>query len=406
MAISWIHQEGLIFLFILVGTASGEDPSISPTSLQISVLGSQLSTLGSQLTQLQQQVDVLHQECLEDKERIVHLEEVSKEFERRVSLLELVCGSAEIETEILGEEEVNVSANVSSASSHLGSLMAIGGWNEGRLRSAEVLNTSCDFPLPEGRHGHTSVITADTKILVCGGTLPSGHTASCLEFNSHNHTWEEHSIMRSRNRTLASSIVLPSGLYVLGGADDGSRSSSEFLATGSSVWTRGPRIPGEGVFQSCAAKLSDTEFVILGGRVGRGTQARVYNELTRRWREWPRLTERVYGHSCVGLGDKVIMAGGMNSPFSFGFTGRTVIFDIKTGSAQEVASLKYPRYWAAMGLYRGKAIILGGTSSSEWRSDGEIWNMDTETWEEADTQLKIARAIRSLVTMAEEIMCD
>merc|ERR1712126_160714 len=107
-----------------------------------------------------------------------------------------------------------------------------------------------------------------------------------------------------------------------------------------------------------------------------------------------------------GLGDKVLMAGGMNSPFSFGFTGRTVIFDTKTGSAREVSSLKYPRYWAAMGLYRGKAIILGGTSSSEWRSDGEIWNMDTETWEEADTQLKIARAIRSLVTMAEEIMCD
>jgi len=70
--------------------------------------------------------------------------------------------------------------------------------------------------------------------------------------------------------------------------------------------------------------------------------ARVYNEETEEWMEWPRLTESVYGeHNCVGLGDIVLMAGGSPS-------NRTVIFDTKTGSAREVASLKYPRYGAAM----------------------------------------------------------
>ena len=39
-------------------------------------------------------------------------------------------------------------------------------------------------------------------------------------------------------------------------------------------------------------------------------------------------------------------------------------------------------------------------------SDGKIWNMDTETWEEADIHLNIARNSYSLVTMAEEIECD
>merc|ERR1712080_636021 len=48
------------------------------------------------------------------------------------------------------------------------------------------------------------------------------------------------------------------------------------------------------------------------------------------------------------------------------------------------ASLKYPRYYAAMGVYRGKPVILGGTDGSVKRNDGEMWNMDTETWEEAD----------------------
>merc|ERR1712080_69491 len=207
------------------------------------------------------------------------------------------------------------------------------------------------------------------------------------------------SSLLSTNRFKASSVTLSRGVYVLGGKSD-ARSSSDFLATGSSTWTRGPSIPGGGVQESCAAKLSESEFVILGGQFD-GTQARVYNELTGQWREWPRLTVGAWGHSCVGLGDKVVMSGG----YSNGATGRTVIFDTKTGSAREVASLKYPRYKAAMVLYRGKPVILGGYDGSGSRSDGEIWNMDTETWEEADIELNIARHRFSLVTTAEEIGC-
>merc|ERR1712126_462890 len=119
MVMSWIHQGGIFFLFLLVGTASGMDPGSSSMSEQISILGSQLSTLGSQLTQFQEQVEVLEQENMEYKERNVYLE-------RRVSLLESVCDSTHTETPIGTEMS--------------GSLLAIGGWNEGSgtfLRSAE-----------------------------------------------------------------------------------------------------------------------------------------------------------------------------------------------------------------------------------------------------------------------------
>merc|ERR1711962_1753247 len=112
MTIPWIHQGGILFLFLLVGTVSGMDPGSSSMSVQISRLGSQLSTLGSQLTQLQEQVSLLQQENMEDKERIHHLEQVTEEFERRVSLLESVCSSSEMETEISGEKEETMSTNV------------------------------------------------------------------------------------------------------------------------------------------------------------------------------------------------------------------------------------------------------------------------------------------------------
>ena len=59
-----------------------------------------------------------------------------------------------------------------------------------------------------------------------------------------------------------------------------------------------------------------------------------------------------------------------------------------------------------MVLYGGKPLVLGGTDSGGVRSDGEMWNMDTETWEEADIHLNIGRNSFSLVTMSQEIDCN
>merc|ERR1712002_424596 len=101
----------------------------------------------------------------------------------------------------------------------------------------------------------------------------------------------------------------------------------------------------------------------------------------------------VYGQSCLGLGDILLMAGGQIGGVSNGATtGKTFIFDTKTGSAREVASLKYPRKYASMVLYGGKPLILGGSDNSIARSDGEMWNMDTETWEEAHIHLIFGRS--------------
>jgi len=367
----------------------------SSTSLQTS----QLSTIESQLIQLEEQVELLEQENMKDKEEIVQLERVVEELKRKVSLLETGRGSDETEIEIQRP------------------LMAIGGYGtNSKLSSAEVLNSSCDFPLPGVRTGHISVTTSDGKTLVCGGEIPYTyhHTKSCLEFDYQSKSWKNHSQLVSE-RNFASAVTLPTGTYVLGG--ERSMTSSEFLATGSSDWTEGPDIPKghPWTYQSCAAKLSDTEFVIIGGARGMGKISSVYNVISNEWREWPRLKWGVYGQSCVGLGDKVLMAGGFEHrevyrddqknlrTFPGGTTGRTLIFDSTTGSAREVASLKYPRYGAAMVLFRGKPLILGGTLRI---NSGETWNITTETWEAADINLNVGRKGFSLVTMAQEIECD
>jgi len=360
MVSSWLQGTGVILMMFMFKNGLSS-PTFQPAQ----------RTMSPQLlTELVTRVEKLEADHVNDETRLANLE-------RRVNQLES-----------------------SSDSSNTGSLMAIGGSNDTHdISSVEVLSTSCNFPLPETRDGHISVTTADGNILVCGGYTP------CLQFNFQSKTWEHHSSLKSNDRYYSSAIAFNHGIYVLGGYDS-SRSSSEFLATGSSEWTPGPTIPGRGVYQSCAAKLSDTEFVILGGYRDK-TQALVYNTAQKQWREWPRLSEGVSAQSCVTLGNMILMAGGLSS-VSRGYTGRTVIFDTKSGSAREVASLKYPRGFAAMEIYRGRAVILGGRDGSgysgyEYRSDGEVWNMDTETWEEADIHLNIARSEFSLVATDDNI---
>jgi len=357
MVSSWLQGTGVILMMFMFKNGLSS-PTFQPAQ----------RTMSPQLlTELVTRVEKLEADHVNDETRLANLE-------RRVNQLES-----------------------SSDSSNTGSLMAIGGSNDTHdISSVEVLSTSCNFPLPETRDGHISVTTADGNILVCGGYTPSGLTASCLQFNSHSKTWEQHSSLKNKDRYYSSAIAFNHGIYVLGGHDS-SRSSSEFLATGSSEWIPGPTIPGPGVRESCAAKLSDTEFVILGGYWDE-TQALVYSTTRKQWREWPRLREAVWGQSCVTLGNNILMAGRYSS-------AATVLFDTKSGSAREVASLKYPRHRAAMEIYRGRAVILGGRDASEYRSDGEVWNMDTETWEEVDIHLNIARSEFSLVA-TDDNMCE
>merc|ERR1711962_159304 len=254
MVSSWLQGTGVILMMFMFKNGLSS-PTFQPAQ----------RTMSPQLlTELVTRVEKLEADHVNDETRLANLE-------RRVNQLES-----------------------SSDSSNTGSLMAIGGSNGTHISSVEVLSTSCDYPLPETRYGHISVTTADGNILVCGGMTPSGFTASCLQFNSQSKTWEHHSSLKSKDRDYSSAIAFNHGIYVLGGVSSSSKSSSKFLATGSSEWIPGPTIPGPGVRVSCAAKLSDTEFVILGGDYD-GTQALVYNTASNEWREWPRLTEEVRG---------------------------------------------------------------------------------------------------------------
>merc|ERR1711962_1855818 len=140
------------------------------------------------------------------------------------------CECFKMKTEGSNSNTMNTIMTTTTTSTNIrGPIMAIGGFNSTSISSAEVLTTSCDFPLPEGRRGHMSVTTADGKILVCGGQTSSERTASCLQFNFQSKTWEHHSSLENKWRLASSAIALKHGVYILGGGKSPSK-SSEFLA--------------------------------------------------------------------------------------------------------------------------------------------------------------------------------
>merc|ERR1711962_1673099 len=258
-----------------------------------------------------------------------------------------------------------------------GELMVISGDGE---HTSSDRQSPCDFPLPEVRFDPISVTTADGRTLVCGGAGPTKDPI-CWQFDYKRKVWRRpRSLILAKDRVSASAVSLPSGVYILGGSKQNSN-TSEFLATGSSKWTRGPDIPGSGVSQSCAAKLNDTAFVVLGGWYD-GHQARVYNEKTQKWTNWPRLSHWVARQGCVAIGDKVLMAGGYGG-YRERYTGRTIIFDSRNGQTIEVGSLNGPRGLAGITVIGGKAVILGGYNGHSLLLDGEEFDMETNKWKPA-----------------------
>ena len=100
--------------------------------------------------------------------------------------------------------------------------MITGGYNGGRLRSAEIFNpvtkTSCSLPqLPEGRYRHS-----EDGGLACGGYLTATQT-SCVKRSPASGTWTKSHTLRQR-RSQHVSWATASGLYLIGGDYSGKTS--------------------------------------------------------------------------------------------------------------------------------------------------------------------------------------
>merc|ERR1711874_138106 len=123
--------------------------------------------------------------------------------------------------------------------------------------------------------------------------------------------------MGTTPRSYGAVVELKQGVLFLGGAGSAtSKTTSDFLATGSLQWQQGPRLPQD-MYQFCAVPVTESRFITINGDKIHEFDAAIAGPTSEEgWRDstlWPTLkTRRGYGHSCTKHGDKVILAGGEN----------------------------------------------------------------------------------------------
>ena len=151
-------------------------------------------------------------------------------------------------------------------------------------------------------------------------------------------------------RAAAGSIVIDSKLWVIGGSADGltALDTTEFIdmKNGGKI-SYGPPLP-EGLAGHCVVELNKNEVMIIGGQnndnrpglkeigIESERKTRIYNNITRDWRDGPNLNSKRRGSACAMFRSSlhenrmvVLVAGG-----SAGDTTDTVeILDYSLGDA-------------------------------------------------------------------------
>merc|ERR1719219_2346103 len=276
-------------------------------------------------------------------------------------------------------------------------------------------------PLPSKLSAHQTFKTSDPMPLIasCGGSTVSSRrdwTASCLVLDLENQRWDE---SRMGNLTMprdgGAVVELKQGVLFLGGWGSAtSKTTSDFLATGSLQWQQGPRLP-QAMDDVCAVPVSPTKFLTINGNKIHEFDAAIAGPTSEEgWRDstlWPTLETSRRGHSCTKLGDKVILAGG--GRYGRGVLQSTLVLDITTRTISTGGDMANPRrFFNLATISRGggdTTFALGGESSFISQSSGylnsvEEWEEESSTWKAAGN-LDRARSLFSVVTIPKNIIC-
>jgi len=206
-------------------------------------------------------------------------------------------------------------------------------------------------------------------------------------------------------------VELNQGVLFLGGlyGSATSKTTSDFLATGSLQWQQGPRLP-QAMSDFCAVPVSPTKFLTVNGDKIHEFDAAIAGPTSEEgWRDstlWPTLETWRDGHSCTKHGNKVILAGGRNRDKEY--LQSTLVLDITTRTISTGGPMASPRAWFNLATIsrggRDTTFALAGYSPSGRLNSVEEWEEESSTWKAAGN-LDTARTRFGVVTIPKNIIC-
>jgi N-acetylneuraminic acid mutarotase len=203
------------------------------------------------------------------------------------------------------------------------------------VRSAELFDPATGAwtevePMTDARSGHTAVVLGNGRVLVAGGSAPTGRDddaelAYCELYDPTAGTWTPTgALLAPRSRHQATPLsggtaVLVTGGRAPGGPGDGtfdpfSRATAELYSQDSGGWTAVEDMPGGRAFHR-AVPLGTGKVLVIGGtenaRNDAGYQSAViFDAATRRWTPAGGLATGRWAFAATALSDKVVLVAG------------------------------------------------------------------------------------------------
>ena len=235
----------------------------------------------------------------------------------------------------------------------------------------------------------------------------------CLKLDHMKNTWTPFNTL-NYSRALSTMVQMKTETYLLGGSRADSTLTSEILSHYSNTWQTGPDIPGKGLNSGCAVRISDTEFLVIGGF---DTPQRILKFNTQ-LKKWSNTSIQLHigrsNHRCIMINGKILITGGMERE-TYSASNSTEIINVgKDGQLhlQKGKDMNEVRCDHGIGFVEiddtPQAVIIGGfnqVSLPNVSRSIEIWDDANETWLKSNLTLKLGKSEFGFATLPTELMC-
>jgi len=197
-------------------------------------------------------------------------------------------------------------------------------------------------------------------------------------------------------------VDMPGGSYIFGTVSG--RTTSEFLASDSNSWVAGPTVPGSEMGDGCVVKISNEDFLIIGGDDGQDESTRIvkFNTRSGKWEDnWGSLLQGRSHHGCTYTSGKIIVAGGWNGHE----LKSTEIIDVDSRQSRSASNMRERRAYFALVTVNNKVLAIGGYNGGKSLSSVEEFNLEEETWSVAPYSLDEARDQFGYMVVPEDKIC-
>mmetsp|Transcript_22716 Transcript_22716/g.54378 ORF Transcript_22716/g.54378 Transcript_22716/m.54378 type:complete len:525 (-) Transcript_22716:390-1964(-) len=245
--------------------------------------------------------------------------------------------------------------------------------------------------LSEPRSALGAVTVGESLALFAGGLTKHGSPSSRVDiYDAAALKWRRASLSVARS-WVAAAAVGHLALFAGGMSTRGESGAVDIFDSETGRWTVSRLSTPRRFIAACSADTGERKVAVFAGgtvRVRTGFIAKsarvdIFHATQRKWTR-SMLSEGRTKSSCVGIGSKIIVAGGYSSS---GYSRRVDILDINT-MRWRIARISRPRQWAAaiaappLAFFAGGQWCNIGSCNGGWirSADIDVYNLGTGRW--------------------------